>query len=98
MELSSASHPTIEGFGSTPVVFPPLLQDYLGFNGGNDNNFGLDDGFPFNGNVPGFDDDELRTTDVASDSGLNDYSGSGEWQSMDMKRGVSMNFPVGRTC
>ena len=98
MELSSASHPTIEGFGFTPVAFPPLLQEYLEFNDGNDNNFGLDDGFPFNGSIPGFDGSGLRTADVASSSGLNDYSGSGEWQSMDVERGVNTNFPVGRTC
>ena len=49
--LCSESHPihvphilTIEGFGFTPVAFLSLLQQYLGFNDGNDggnaNNFG----------------------------------------------------------
>ncbi|KAL0016821.1 hypothetical protein SO802_003890 [Lithocarpus litseifolius] len=76
--------PNIEGFGLTPKV-PPLLREYLqaqnnhhnnnsGFDGGNNNN----NNSGFNGSIPiGFDGGGLRTADVASGSGLNDYPGSG---------------------
>ena len=35
--------PNIEGFGFTPIAFPPLLQEYLhAQNYQNNNNFGVD--------------------------------------------------------
>ena len=35
--------PNIEGFGFTPIAFPPLLQEYLhAQNNYNNNNFGVD--------------------------------------------------------